>query len=77
MTLRIGKFTMCLAPKRKAHLLITLLTFLPIPILVNNVSAEPSFPALDAAPRPALPSPMSINPHKRTRGRRAMNDRNE
>lgn len=55
-----------LAPERKAHLLITLQTPVPIPIPVKKVSAERSFPALDAVPRPPLPSPMSINPHQRT-----------
>jgi hypothetical protein len=38
----------------------------PIPITIKKVSAERAFPALDAAPRPAPPSPMSINPHQRT-----------
>jgi hypothetical protein len=55
-----------LAPERKAHLLITLATPVPIPITIKKVSAERSFPALDAAPPPALPSPMSINPQQRT-----------
>lgn len=55
-----------LVPERKAHLLITLATPVPIPITIKKVSAERAFPALDAAPRPAPPSPMSINPHQRT-----------
>jgi hypothetical protein len=54
-----------LAPERKPHLLITLLAPVPILIPVKKVSAERAFPALDAAPRPVLPSPMSINPQQR------------
>jgi len=53
-----------LAPERKAHLLITLLTPLPISIPVKKVSAEWSFPALDGVQPPVPPSPMSINPHQ-------------
>lgn len=55
-----------LAPERKTHLLIMLATPVQIPIPINRVSAERSFPALDGTRPQTLPSPMRINPHQST-----------
>ncbi|MCX7180826.1 MAG: hypothetical protein NTX56_19350 [Proteobacteria bacterium] len=55
-----------LSPERKTHILITLLTPVPIPLPTKKVSDERSFPALDGARPQILPSPMSINPRQRT-----------